>query len=439
MDAPEIKTPLPGPKAKAIIERDKQFVSPSYTRDYPFVIARGEGAIVEDVDGNRFLDCAAGIAVNSTGVSHPEVVKAICDQAGKFIHMSGTDFYYEPQVRLAEELASIAPIDGPVRTFFGNSGTEATEASIKLARYHTKRQGIIAFLGSFHGRSMGSLSLTASKVIQRRGFGPLLPGVYHARYPDPYRFKGSAEECAAECLSYIRDQLFVQLIAPDEVAAIVVEPIQGEGGYIVPPAAFLQGLKELATEHGIVLVVDEVQSGMGRTGKMFASEHFGLRADVVNIAKGIASGLPLGVTCARADVMSWPPGAHASTFGGNPVSCAAASATIKLLKDSLVANAATVGAHLLESLRELQRKHSLIGDVRGLGLMIGIELVRDRATKERAIDQRNALVQSMFRRGVLVLGAGKNAIRIAPPLVLTKSQADSLLRVLDEALAEISQ
>jgi 4-aminobutyrate aminotransferase len=438
MDGPEIKTPLPGPKAKAIIDRDKQFVSPSYTRDYPFVIARGEGAVVEDVDGNRFLDCAAGIAVNSTGVSHPDVVKAICEQAGKFIHMSGTDFYYEPQVRLAEELASIAPIDGAVRTFFGNSGTEATEASIKLARYYTKRQGIIAFLGSFHGRSMGSLSLTASKVIQRRGFGPLLPGVYHARFPDPYRFKGSADECAADCLSYIRDQLFVQLIAPDEVAAIVVEPIQGEGGYIVPPAAFLQGLRELATEHGIVLVVDEVQSGMGRTGKMFASEHFGLRADVVNIAKGIASGLPLGVTCARADVMSWPPGAHASTFGGNPVSCAAASATIKLLKDGLVANAATVGAHLLDGLRELQRKHPLIGDVRGLGLMIGIELVRDRATKERAIDERNALVQAMFRRGVLVLGAGKNAIRIAPPLVLTEPQADSLLRVMDDALSEIS-
>jgi 4-aminobutyrate aminotransferase len=437
MDAPEIKTALPGPKAKAIIERDRQFVSPSYTRDYPFVIARGEGAVVEDVDGNRFLDCAAGIAVNSTGVSHPDVVQAICEQAGKFIHMSGTDFYYEPQVRLAEELAAIAPIDGAVRTFFGNSGTEATEASIKLARYHTKRQGIIAFLGSFHGRSMGSLSLTASKVIQRRGFGPLLPGVYHARYPDPYRFKGSADECVDECLSYIRDQLFVQLIAPDEVAAIVVEPIQGEGGYIVPPAGFLQGLRELATEHGIVLVVDEVQSGMGRTGKMFASEHFGLRADVVNIAKGIASGLPLGVTCARADVMSWPPGAHASTFGGNPVSCAAASATIKLLKDGLVANAAAVGAHLLDGLRELQRKHAVIGDVRGLGLMIGVELVRNRQTKERAIDERNALVQSMFRRGVLVLGAGKNAIRIAPPLVLPKSQADSLLRVMDEALGEI--
>ncbi len=438
MDAPDIKTPLPGPKAKAIIERDKQFVSPSYTRDYPFVIARGEGAVVEDVDGNRFLDCAAGIAVNSTGVSHPDVVKAICDQAGQFIHMSGTDFYYEPQVRLAEELASIAPIDGPVRTFFGNSGTEATEASIKLARYHTKRQGIIAFLGSFHGRSMGSLSLTASKVIQRRGFGPLLPGVYHARYPDPYRFKGSADECAADCLSYIRDQLFVQLVAPDEVAAIVVEPIQGEGGYIVPPAAFLEGLRQLATEHGIVLVVDEVQSGMGRTGKMFASEHVGLRADVVNIAKGIASGLPLGVTCARADIMSWPPGAHASTFGGNPVSCAAATATIGLLKQGLVANAASVGAHLVEGLRELQRKHPLIGDVRGRGLMIGIELVRNRETKERAVDERNALVQSMFRRGVLVLGAGKNAIRIAPPLVFTKSQADSLVRVMDEALSELS-
>jgi len=438
MDAPDIKTPLPGPKAKAIIERDKQFVSPSYTRDYPFVIARGEGAVVEDVDGNHFLDCAAGIAVNSTGVSHPDVVKAICEQAAKFIHMSGTDFYYEPQVRLAEELASISPIDGPVRTFFGNSGTEATEAAIKLARYYTRRHGIIAFLGSFHGRSMGSLSLTASKVIQRRGFGPLLPGVYHARYPDPYRFKGSADECAGECLSYIRDQLFTQLIAPDEVAAIVVEPVQGEGGYIVPPAAFLQELRELTTEHGIVLVVDEVQSGMGRTGKMFASDHFGLRADVVNIAKGIASGLPLGVTCARADVMSWPPGAHASTFGGNPVSCAAATATIKLLKDALVANAAAVGAHLVNGLRELQRKYALIGNVRGLGLMIGVELVRNRETKERAIDERNALVQSMFRRGVLVLGAGKNAIRIAPPLVLTTSQADSLLRVMDEALTEVT-
>src|SRR5262245_51811315 len=257
MTVPEIKTSLPGPKAKAIIDRDRMYVSPSYTRDYPFVIAKGEGAIVEDVDGNRFLDCAAGIAVNSTGVSHPDVVKAIAEQAQKFIHMSGTDFYYEPQVRLAEELASIAPIDGDVRTFFANSGTEATEAAIKLARYHTKRQGIIAFLGAFHGRSMGSLSLTASKAIQRRGFGPLVPGVYHAPYPDPYR-AASADAAAHQSLSYIDDQLFTHLVAPDEVAAIVVEPIQGEGGYVVPPPAFLHGLRELTRKHGILLVVDEV-------------------------------------------------------------------------------------------------------------------------------------------------------------------------------------
>jgi 4-aminobutyrate aminotransferase len=441
MDAPEIKTPLPGPKAKAIIERDSKYVSPSYTRDYPFVIARGEGAVVEDVDGNRFLDCAAGIAVNSTGVSHPEVVKAITDQAQKFIHMSGTDFYYEPQVRLAEELAGVAPIDGEVRTFFGNSGTEATEASLKLARYFTKRQGIIAFLGAFHGRSLGSLSLTASKAIQRRGFAPFMPGVYHAPYADCYRCPIGAkpESCAAECLSFIEDQILVHLISPDEVAALVVEPIQGEGGYVVPPKQFHQRLRELTKQHGILLVVDEVQSGMGRTGRMFASDHFDLKADIVNIAKGIASGLPLGVTCARADVMTWPPGAHASTFGGNPVSCAAANATIRLLKEQLVANAAAVGDHLMQGLRQLYDKHPLIGDVRGKGLMIGVELVRDRQTKERATDERNAVVQAMFRRGVLILGAGKNALRLAPPLVLTKAQGDSILKTLDESLTEVAQ
>jgi 4-aminobutyrate aminotransferase len=441
MNAPDIRTPLPGPKAKEIIERDRRYVSPSYTRDYPFVIARGEGAVVEDVDGNRFLDCAAGIAVNSTGVSHPDVVKAIAEQAQKFIHMSGTDFYYEPQVNLAEAMAELAPIDGDVRTFFGNSGTEANEAAIKLARYHTKRHGIIAFLGAFHGRSMGSLSLTASKVIQRRGFGPFLPGVYHAPYADCYRCPvgSKPETCAAECLSFIEDQILVHLVSPDEVAAIVVEPIQGEGGYIVPPAQFLQRLRELTTQHGMLLIADEVQSGMGRTGKMFALDHVGLKTDVVTVAKGIASGLPLGVTCARADVMTWPPGAHASTFGGNPVACAAAAATIKLLKDHLIANAATVGEYLMYGIRELQDRHAIIGDVRGKGMMIGIELVRSRVTKERAIDERNALVQAMFRRGVLVLGAGKNALRLAPPLVLTRAQADSVLRVLDEALSEVSR
>jgi 4-aminobutyrate aminotransferase len=439
MKAPDIKTALPGPKAKAIIDKDARFVSPSYTRDYPFVIARGEGAIVEDVDGNTFIDCAAGIAVNSTGVSHPDVVKAIADQAAKFIHMSGTDFYYEPQVRLAEELASLVPIAGDVRTFFGNSGTEATEAAIKVSRYFTKRSNIIAFLGSFHGRSLGSLSLTSSRAIQRRGFGPLLPGVYHAPYPDPYRFNGSADACAEASLSFIRDQILVHLTAADEVAAIVVEPIQGEGGYVVPPPAFLQGLRDLTTQHGMMLVLDEVQSGMGRTGKMFAAEHFGITGDVVNIAKGIASGLPLGITCARADVMSWPPGAHASTFGGNPVSCAAALVTIKLLREQFVQNAATVGEHLMNGLRELQNKHQIIGDVRGRGLMIGVELVRDRKTKERALDERNALVQAMFRRGVMILGAGRNAIRFAPPLVLSKDQADSVLGIFDQSLSEVTQ
>jgi 4-aminobutyrate aminotransferase len=403
------------------------------------VIARGEGAVVEDVDGNVFLDCAAGIAVNSTGVSHPEVVKAIADQAAKFIHMSGTDFYYEPQVRLAEELAKIVPIAGDVRSFFGNSGTETTEAALKLSRYHTKRPNVIAFFGSFHGRSLGALALTSSKVVQRRGFGPLMPGVYHAPYPDPYRFTGSADACAEASLAFIRDQLFVNLTAPDEVAAIVVEPIQGEGGYITPPKAFLQGLRELTTQHGILLVLDEVQSGMGRTGRMFAAEHFDVRGDIVNIAKGIASGLPLGVTAARKDVMTWPPGAHASTFGGNPVACAAALTTIRLLREQYVRNAAEVGEHLMNGLRVLADKHPLIGDVRGKGLMIGVEFVRDRRTKERAPEERNAVVQAMFRRGVLILGAGRNALRFAPPLVLTAGQADTVLRVFDEALTEVSQ
>jgi 4-aminobutyrate aminotransferase len=439
MTSPEIKTALPGPKARAIIERDRRFVSPSYTRDYPFVIARGEGAMVEDVDGNRFLDCAAGIAVNSTGVSHPAVVQAVVEQAQKFLHMSGTDFYYEPQVRLAEELAGLVPIEGEVRTFFGNSGTEAVEAALKLARYSTERHGIIAFLGGFHGRSLGSLSLTASKTIQRRGFGPMLPGIYHAPFADCYRCPVGArpESCAAECLSFMEDQILVHLVAPDEVAAVVVEPIQGEGGYVVPPAQFLARLRALTSQHGMLLVADEVQSGMGRTGKMFALEHFGITADVVTAAKGIASGMPLGVTCARSEVMAWPPGAHASTFGGNPVSCAAASATIRLLRDSLVANAAAVGEHLMNGLRELAGKHPIIGEVRGKGLMIGLELVRDRTTKERAVEERNALVQAMFRRGVLVLGAGQNALRLSPPLVLTRGQADILLGVIDESLAEV--
>ena len=430
---------LPGPKAQALIERDAKVVSSSYTRDYPLVIARGEGATVEDVDGNMFLDCTAGIAVTSTGHSHPQVVAAIVEQSKKFLHMSGTDFYYEPQVRLAEELSALAPMSGTNKSFFGNSGTEAVEAALKLAKYYTRRQNIIAFLGAFHGRSMGSLSVTASKVAQRRYFSPLVPGVYHAPYPDPYRAPAgaSADACAAASIRFIEDQLFVHLIAPDEVAAVIVEPIQGEGGYIVPPDAFLQQLRELTTRHGIQLIVDEVQSGMGRTGKMFAVEHTGVEPDIVTIGKGIASGLPLGVATSRSEIMSWPPGTHASTFGGNPVACAAALATIRLLRDGLVRNAHAVGAHLMNGVQGLMDKHRLIGDVRGRGLMIGIELVRDRVTKERATPERNALVQECFKRGLLVLGAGRNAVRLSPPLVLTTQQADTAIEILDEALAAI--
>ena len=440
MDAPHLKTALPGPKAKALIERDGKVVSPSYTRDYPVVIARGEGATVEDVDGNVFLDCAAGIAVNSTGHAHPKVVAAIVDQAQKFLHMSGTDFYYEPQVRLGEDLAATAPFPGAVRTFYANSGTEANEAAIKMARYHTKRFGILGFLGSFHGRTLGSLSLTSSRAIQRRGFGPMQAGTFHAPYATCYRCPVglTPDCCGAECLDFLEEQVLVHLISPDDVAAVLVEPIQGEGGYVVPARAFHERLRALTTKHGMLLMVDEVQSGMGRTGKMWAIEHFGVQPDVVTAAKGIASGLPLGVTIARSDVMAWPPGAHASTFGGNPVSCAAAIATIELLRESLVKNAAEVGEHLLNGLRALMDKHAIIGDVRGKGLMVGVELVRDRQTKERATDERNAVVDEAFRRGMLILGAGRNAVRFSPPLVLSKAQADTAVRIFDEALTAVT-
>ena len=439
MEAPLIRTALPGPKAKAIIERDGKVVSSSYTRSYPFVMARGTGAVVEDVDGNVFLDCAAGIAVNSTGYSHPLVVSAIVDQAQKFLHMSGTDFYYEPQVALGEAFNEIAPFSGQKRSFFSNSGTEAIEAAIKLARYSTKRYGMIAFLGSFHGRTLGSLALTSSRAIQRQGFGPMQAGTFHTPYATFYRCPVGLkpESCHAECLDFLEQQILVHLISPDEVAGVVVESIQGEGGYVVPAPQFHERLRALTKKHGILLIADEVQSGMGRTGKMFGIEHFGIEPDMVTVAKGVASGLPLGVTTARAEVMDWPPGSHASTFGGNPVSCAAALATIGLLKDSLMKNAAEVGAFMMDRLKEVQQKHAIVGDVRGRGLMIGIELVKDRVTKERAIVERDKVVEACFARGLLVLGAGKNAIRLSPPLVLTKAQATTAVEIIDQALSTV--
>lgn len=440
MRVPDIKVPPPGPRARAILERDRAVVSPSYPRSAPFVMARGDGAVVEDVDGNVYLDFSAGIAVAATGHSHPDVVRAITEQASKFLHIS-TDYYHEPQVALGELLAEIAPIGDRARTFFSNSGTEAVEAAIKLARYHTKRFNIIAFLGSFHGRTLGSLAMTASKTVQRRGFGPMAPGVFHAPFANPYRCPIGASDaatCTRECLAYVERQILTHLVSPDEVAAILVEPIQGEGGYVVPPREFLQGLAAIAAQHGMLFIVDEVQSGIGRTGKMFAIEHAGVEPDIIIAAKGIASGMPMGVTIAREDVMDWPVGAHSNTFGGNPVSCAAALATIKLVRDGLMQNAADVGQFLRTELEALAERHRLIGDVRGPGLMIGVELVRDRQTKERAVSERDALVMAAFRRGLLVLAAGANAIRLSPPLVITREHAQTAVRILDEALTEVS-
>jgi 4-aminobutyrate aminotransferase len=439
MQVPHIKIPPPGPRAQAIVARDSAVVSPSYPRCAPFVMAKGEGAVVHDVDGNVYLDCSAGIAVAATGHSHPDVVRAITEQATRFLHIS-TDYYHEPQVQLGELISEVAPVGGRAKTFFSNSGTEAVEAAIKLARHHTRRTNIIAFLGSFHGRTLGSLALTASRTVQRSGFGPMAPGVYHAPYADPYRWSsaGDADACAAASLAFLEDQILGRLVSPDEVAAIVFEPIQGEGGYIVPPRAFIQGLAHIASRHGILLVADEVQSGIGRTGKMFAVEHFGVQPDIFIVAKGVASGVPMGLTIAREDVMDWPSGAHSNTFGGNPLACAAAIATINLVRGGLMQNAATVGDHLQAGLRELAGRHAIIGDVRGHGLMIGIELVRDRATKERATTERDAVVMAAFRRGLLVLGAGPNVIRLSPPLVLTREQADTAIRLLDESLAEIT-
>lgn len=436
---PLLKTALPGPLAKALIARDEEFTSPSYTRFYPLAVKRGRGAVIEDLDGNLFLDFTAGIAVCSTGHCHPRVVSAIARQAGELIHMSGTDFYYEPQANLAKKLAEIAPGPGKKRVFFTNSGTEAIEAAIKLARYHTRRPQILAFRGAFHGRTLGSLSLTASKVTQRAGFQPLLSGVHHAHFADPYRcmISYAGLSCAESCVKYIEDSLFRQMVAPDEVAAMVVEAIQGEGGYLVPPPEFHQLLKALCEKHGILYVVDEVQSGMGRTGKMFAIEHFGVAPDIVCTAKGIASGLPLGAIVARAEIMNWKPGSHASTFGGNPIACAAALETISLLEESLMGNATKVGSRLLAGLKMLASKHASIGDVRGIGLMSAIDLVKDRETREPAGKLRDDVVLAAFHKGLLLLGCGPSAIRFCAPLVVDESQIDTCVRILDEVLGEV--
>ncbi len=435
-DFPSIVTSLPGPKAQAIMDRDKAVLSPSYTRGYPLVVKPAEGAMSEDPDGNRVLDCTAGIAVVASGHCHPKVVEAIREQAGKLIHMSGTDFYYENMVELAEKLAALAPGDAPKRVYFGNSGTEAVEAALKMARYHTGKGQFVAFFGAFHGRTMGSLALTGSKSVQKKGFFPIMQGAHHVPYAYCYRcaYGKSPDTCSVECVKAIEDTLFRQTLPAEEVAAIVVEPVQGEGGYVVPPRKFFDELQSVAKKHGILLIFDEIQCGMGRTGKMFAAEHFGAVPDITTVAKGIASGMPLGAAIARAEVMDWKPGAHASTFGGNPVCVAAALATIELLEQELVEHAAKVGAHMKARLSELPRRFPIVGDVRGLGLMIGIEMVRDQETRECAPELRDRLEKMCFDRGVLVLGAGPNTLRICPPLVISKDQADFAVDTIEQCL-----
>jgi len=427
---PDVRTELPGPQARTLLERDERFMSPSYTRIYPLVVARGSGAVIEDVDGNLFLDFTAGIAVTATGHCHPEVVAAIRDQAGKLLHMSGTDFYYEPQIDLAQRLAELAPGSGDKRAFFTNSGAEALEAGLKLARWHTGRQRALAFFGAFHGRTYGAMSLSGSKLVHRRGFAPLVPEIHHVPFPR------DASRSGEDYVREIEETVLRRIAPPDEIAAVFVEPIQGEGGYFVPPDGFLPALRAMCDRHGMLLVADEVQTGMGRTGKLFAVEHWGVEPDILCLAKGIASGMPLGAIIARGAVMDWPPGSHASTFGGNPVSCRAALATLDLLRKEYIANTVARGDDLRRGLARLREQFpGVIGDIRGLGLMVAMDMVHKEAGRpvpDHAL--RDEVIQAAFRRGLLLLGCGECAIRFCPPLCIDGAQIETALAILADVL-----
>jgi len=438
MKVPHIKTPLPGPKAKAIIDRDHRYTAPAYGRVYPLVVKEGRGMVIEDVDGNLFLDFMAGIAVASTGHSHPRVVQAIEAQARKFLHICGSDYYYEPMVDLAEKLSQLAPGTEAKKVFLTNSGTEAVEAAFKLARYHTKRQHVVAFHGAFHGRTLGSLSLTASRSSHRAHFGPLIPGVHHVPYGFchrcPYQLKHPS--CGIECVGVLEKVLFRYEVRPEEVAAIFVEPIQGEGGYVVPPPEYLPMLQELCRKHGILLVLDEIQSGFGRTGRMFACEHWGIEPDILCTAKGIASGMPLGAMIARDEISTWARSTHGSTFGGNPVACAAALATIQLLEEGLVKNAAVVGGFLKEKLMELRPRFAEISEVRGLGLMIGVEFERNDGSHAPDAKLRDRVMQKCFEKGLLLLSCGESTLRFCPPLIVAEKEVATAMRLFEAAIAE---
>jgi 4-aminobutyrate aminotransferase len=429
---------VPGEKAKKYLERDRAVVSPSYPRAYPFMMDHGKGSEVWDVDGNRYIDFASGIAVCSTGHSHPEVVQAIKDQVERFIHIS-SDFYHPVWVEFSERIARTAPFKEPARVFLGNSGTEAVEAAIKLARHHSGRQQFIGFFGGFHGRTMGSLSFTSSKPLYRRGFAPTMSGVTHVPYPDAYRpvLAQSGKDYGETVVRYIEDVVLARTVPADDCAAILVEPIQGEGGYVVPPDGFFPALRELCDKHGILLIVDEVQSGVGRTGKWWAVEHWGVEPDIVCFAKGIASGIPLGGIMARESVMDWPEGAHGNTYGGNPVACRAGIATLDLIENGFMQNAQELGEYTLDALTEIMTRHRTIGEVRGKGLMIGIEMVKDRESKEPAGELRDAVIKGAFKRGLIELGSGKSSIRFAPPLNINRELIDEGLMMLEDALTEV--
>ena len=429
---------LPGPNAAALVARDEHVISPSYTRSYPLVIDHGRGSEVWDVDGNRFIDFTAGVAVLSTGHAHPEVVKAVQDQAAQYLHMAGTDFYQPVQVDLAETLCRITPGNYEKQVFFTNSGTESNEAAMKLCHYYTGRPCFISFIGAFHGRTYGSMSLGTSKALHRTHYQPLVAGIYHTPYPNPYRSpfpEVPTERLGRACVAYIENTILTHMVKPEDVAGIFVEPIQGEGGYVIPPPDFFPALRALCDKYEIPFVADEVQTGFARTGKMFAIQNWEVVPDIITMAKGIASGLPIGAMIAPKRMMTWPSGAHANTFGGNPVACAAANVTIRLLENGLMANATAVGAHMLERIKTWPERFPFVGDVRGLGLMLGIDLVEDRVTKAPAHDLRDRLVDQAFYRGLLLLGAGTGAIRLCPPLVLTNELADEGLTILEDVFA----
>ena len=435
MNDVQLKTTLPGPKARALIERDRKVVSPSYVRDYGFVMSHGRGAECWDVDGNRFVDFAAGIAVCSTGHSHPAVVDAVKKAADQFLHIS-CDYWHEGQVRLAEVMHELEPVNGPAVSFFANSGAESVEAALKLARYATGRSRYIGFLGGFHGRTMGALSFTASKYTQQKRYFPTMPGVVHVPYPNSYRPLFVGDDQVRAVISYI-EQLFERNVPADEVAAILVEPIQGEGGYVVPPEGFLAGLRALCDKHGILLIFDEVQAGIGRTGKMFAWQHWGVKPDIITLAKGIGSGLPIGLAVGTRSIMEkWAPGSHANTFGGNPLCCAAALATLDLVRNGFADNAARMGDRMMARLRELAKKHEFIGDVRGRGLMIGVEFVTDRKSKTPAKAFATKVVQRAFQNGLLLLECGASGIRLIPPLMIDEKLADEGMSLLEKSLEE---